>query len=199
MIFIIGLAHREQCSSDENPKTHAQTQYVATLESLVRRVSPLCIAEEDSEEALASRNSVSLAKPIAAKFGIEHRFCDPTMEERKGIGYRDGSYLQANIFMHDDRNMTQQEIQAKARALEIAKYWRVREEFWLGKLKNLKGNVVFVCGDGHIETFTALLAQRSIHFEVVARGIGVNKQDEAEMAAGWQYLREHPDVVSEEF
>jgi hypothetical protein len=199
MMLIVGLAHREQCSSDGNPQTPAQLQFVATLESLIHRASPSCIAEEDSEEALASRKSVSLAKPIAARFGIEHRFCDPTMEERKGIGYRDGSYLQANIFMHDDRNMIPQEIQAKARALEIGKYWRVREEFWLGKLRDLTGNVVFVCGAGHVETFTALLGEQRIPFEVVERGIGVNERDEAEMAAGWQYLREHPEVVNEEF
>jgi hypothetical protein len=198
MFFVIGLAHREQGSDDGKPQTSAQMKYVAVVETTIRRVTASCIAEEDSEEALASRKSVSLAKPIAKKSGIEHRFCDPTMEERKVIGYRDGTYLQANIFMHDDRNMTQQEIQAKARALEIAKYWRVREEFWLRRLKDIKGNVVFICGDGHVETFTALLCERGIPFEVVERGIGVNEQDNAEMTAGLQYLREHPEIVNEE-
>lgn len=199
MFFIVGLAHREQCSGNGNPHTPAQIKYVATLEILIHRVSPSCIAEEDSEEALASRKSFSLAKPIAKKFDIEHRFCDPTMDERKEIGYRDNSNLQVNIFMHDDRNMTQQEIQAKARASEIAKYWRVREEFWLRKLNDLKTNVIFVCGDGHVETFTALLSEKEIPFEVVERGIGVNEHDDAEMAAGRQYLREHPEVANEEF
>jgi hypothetical protein len=199
MFFIIGLAHREQCSGDGNPHTPAQMKYVAALETLIRRVRTSCIAEEDSEEALASRKCASLAKPVAKAFGIEHRLRDPTMEERREIGYRDSSYLQANLFMHDDRNMTQQEIRAKARALEIAKYWRVREDFWLRKLNDLNSDdVIFVCGDGHVETFTALLGEKGIPFEIVEMGIGVNEDDDAEMAAGRQYLREHPEIVNEE-
>lgn len=59
-------------------------------------------------------------------------------------------------------------------------------------------DLIFVCGDGHVETFTALLSEKGIPFEVVERGIGVNENDDAEMAAGWQYLREHPEIVNEE-
>lgn len=40
MFFIIGLAHREQGSSDGNPQTPAQMKYGAALEALINRVAP---------------------------------------------------------------------------------------------------------------------------------------------------------------
>jgi hypothetical protein len=130
---------------------------------------------------------------------VEHRFCDPTIDERKRIGYLGGDYLQIQIFMHDDRNLTQEDIQAKARALEIGKYWRIRERFWLERISDIEGEVIFVCGDGHIETFTKMLSEEQISFTVAERGIGVNERDSHEMAAGWRFLHEHPDVVDEDF
>lgn len=115
MLHIIGIAHCEQCSADGAPHTDAQFQYVALIEQLIDRTSPSCVAEEDSEEALMRRGSRSLARPVAMRCGVEHRFCDPTTDERKRIGYLSGEYLQIQSFMHDDRNMTQEDIQAKAR------------------------------------------------------------------------------------
>ena len=46
------------------------------------------MAEEDSEEALAEQHQISIAKGIADEKGIEHRFCDPTQQEREAMGYK---------------------------------------------------------------------------------------------------------------
>jgi hypothetical protein len=39
------------------------------------------IAEENSDDTLQRLRSVSIAKGIADEKGIEHRFCDPTIDE----------------------------------------------------------------------------------------------------------------------
>ncbi len=58
-------------------------------------------------------------------------------------------------------------------------------------------NVIFVLGDGHIESFAELLGSEGIASVVTERHIGVNPEDDALMATGLRYLQEHPDCVNE--
>ena len=119
---------------------------------------PAFIAEEDSEEALTNRRRVSITKSIADEKGIEHRFCDPTDAERKAIGYRDGQMLEIDLFMRDQGEMTNDEMFCKARAIEIGRYFPIRERFWLERLSGCRDvDAIFICGDLHVETFGKIL------------------------------------------
>jgi hypothetical protein len=101
MLYLIGLAHRAQSRKPDLETTEAQQAFERCLRRTIEEVRLALIAEEDSEEALADRHEVSIARDIANQNNIEHRFCDPTQEQRRAIGYRDGQSLELNIFMHD--------------------------------------------------------------------------------------------------
>ena len=128
---------------------------------------------------------------MADEKGIEHRFCDPTQEERVAIGYMD---CRAIWQQRMGEMLPGNELYMKAQAIEIACYFPIREQFWLEKLDGCRNeSVIFVCGDGHIETFCKLLERESIEHEVVKRGIGRDGRDD-EFYRAVQYLKEHPEL-----
>lgn len=195
MLHIIGLAHRAQARRPEGQLTEAQEAFAGSLRRTIEQVRPVFIAEEDSEEALAERHGVSIAKEIADEKGIEHRFCDPTREQRSAIGYKDGQALELEIFMHDDTGLSNEEIRNRARAIEIGRYFPVREWFWLERLNGCRDHdAVFICGDAHIDSFGRLLESKGIQHRVVERGIGLSEEDEW-LGAALQYLKEHPELM----
>ena len=117
MLHVIGLAHRAQARTPGDPLTEAQQAFAGCLRRTIEQVRPAFVSEEDSEEALAERHGASIAKEIAGEKGIEHRFCDPTREQRSAIGYKDGQTLELEMFMHDDTGLSNEEIRNKARAI----------------------------------------------------------------------------------
>jgi hypothetical protein len=194
MLYIIGVAHRAQARRPEGQLTGAQQAFGRCLCRITDEVRPGFIAEEDSQEALAERQGVSIAKEIAEKMGVEHRYCDPTRGERRAIGYKDGQTLELELFMHGDMGLSSDEIRNRARAIEIARYFPIRERFWLERLSDcLDRDGVFICGDGHIQSFGRLLESNGIPYTVVERGIGWNKEDEWFHAAQ-HYLDQHPEL-----
>jgi hypothetical protein len=177
--------------------TQFQDAYAARLRSLVEEVRPVLIAEEDSEEALANRGQMSIAKSLASEFGINHLFCDPTRTQRLAMGYRDGQGLEWDLFVHDNAGLSNREIQLKARAIEIGRYFPMRERFWLERIGNHRDeDIVFVCGDGHVASFCRLLDAEGIRYRVVERGIGLTEAD-AWFEDAVQYLNDHPEVLNE--
>jgi hypothetical protein len=196
MLHVIGLAHRAQAQKREAQLTEAQKAFVDCLRRTIENVRPAFIAEEDSEEALADRHEISIAKEIAGEKRIEHRFCDPTREQRRAIGYVDGQTLEIEIFMQDKRGLAREEIRNKARAIEIGRFFPIRERFWLERLNGCRDrHAVFICGDGHIDTFGRLLDSDGVPYKVVERGIGLNEEDEW-FGAAVRYLKEHPELMS---
>lgn len=161
-------------------------------------VRPCLVAEEYSEEAEEDKKRRSIAKPIATAIGIEHRFCDATKAERKQIGYVGTQELHLTIPMHDPNwNISNEEAEAKAWAICIGRYFAIREKFWLEKIRDVAHqDVVFVLGDGHIDSFAKLLADEGIRSKLVERGIGLTAENSFRMENGLRYLREHPDCVS---
>lgn len=167
---------------------------------VIRDVGAEYVAEEYSEEAEKDSKRLTLTPRVAVENGAKHRFCDPTKEERKLIGYNIGQReLHLHISMHNpDWNISNDEARRKSWALDIGKYFERRERFWLDKIADLKEKtVVFVCGDAHVDTFGKRLEAAGWQVHVAARGIGVTNEDRSNVAEGLLYLKEHPEILNE--
>jgi hypothetical protein len=199
MIHLIGLAHEAQASPSGKPETEAQQRYADVLQKTIRDVHPCLVAEEYSLESEQANKRRSIAKPIADGAGVEHRFCDPADAERKQIGYVGTQELHLMIQMHDPNwNISNEEAEAKAWAICIGRYFVVREKFWLDRIRDAADkDVVFVLGDGHIESFSKLLAAAGIESGVFERGIGLTAENTRLMENGLRYLREHPECATD--
>lgn len=200
MVHLIGVAHEAQASSSGKPETDAQALYAALLEHTIVAVGPRAVAEEYNEEAEQENKARSIGKLIAVALGGEHRFCDPNKAERQHIGYFGPQELHLHISMHDPNwNISNEEAQAKGWAICIGKYFAIRERFWLDKIRDVVDqDLVFVLGDGHVDSFTQLLDDEGINSQLVQRGIGVTAENALAMENGLRYLREHPDCVNEQ-
>jgi hypothetical protein len=197
VIYLIGLAHESQASASGRPETDIQLLYAEALERIVLAVHPRVIAEEYNEEAEHENKTRSIGKLIATALGAEHRFCDPNKAERQRIGYLGPQELHLLVSMHDpNRDISNEEAQAKGWAICIGKYFVVRERFWLEKIRDVVDqDLVFVLGDGHVDSFTKLLADGGINSNLVQRGIGVTAENALAMENGLRYLQEHPECV----
>lgn len=200
MIHLIGLAHEAQASPIGEPETEAQKRYAYLLGNTIITTRPCIVAEEYSGEAERMNKVRSIAWQVAAALNTEHRFCDPTKAERKQIGYVGTQELHLAISMHDrDWDISNEEAEAKAWAICIGRYFAIRERFWLSKIHDVvKEEILFVLGDGHVDSFTLVVAGEGLNSRVVARGIGVTAQHTARMENGMRYLREHPECVNED-
>jgi hypothetical protein len=178
-------------------KTEAQRQFEDILQHTVDIVQPTLPAEEHSEEALSELREVSIAKEVALHHGIEHRFCDPTREQRRALHYKDGQSLELEMWMTEEADLPNDRVKDNARAIEIGRYFPVREQIWLGRLAGCSDrSVVFICGDAHIESFGRLLHDSDIPYAVIERGIGLTDED-AWFGRARQYLKEHPEILNE--
>ena len=158
--------------------TDAQRTFDHVLRRAIEEVRPAFIAEEDSEEALVIRQRTSIAKSLADEHRIEHRFCDPTPAQREAMNYKDGQTLIFELLYHNRDERLEPELKVKGRAIEIVRYFPVREQFWLERLNGLyPSEGIFVCGDAHIENFGRLLESKGIGHRVVQRGIGLTQED----------------------
>lgn len=197
MLHIIGVAHRAQAQRYGAEQTEAQQTFTRCLSDLIQEVHPTFVAEEDSEEALAERNETSISRRIADAQGIEHRLCDPNRQQRREIGYRDGQELEIETFMQDDQGLSNHEIHLKARAIELGRYFPIRERFWLERLHGCReSDAIFVCGNAHIKTFTALLDAEGIQYRIVVHGIGVTAQENEDWHQIKEYLNAHPQLIN---
>ena len=200
MIHLIGLVHEAQASPSGAPETQAQRVYGDVLRCTILAVGPCLIAEEYSEEVERDNERRSIGKPIASASGIEHRFCDATKAERRQIGYIGTHELHLAISIHDPNwNISNEEAEAKAWAICIGRYFAIREKFWLEKFRDVAHlDVVFVPGDGHIDSFAKLLTNEGVSSKLVERGIGLTAENTSSMENGLRYLREHPECVNEQ-
>lgn len=192
MFHIIGVEHSVQ--EFRTKITEGNLAFATCLERAIRAFRPTLIAEEHSLEALGMRYSITCA--IACKFGIEHAFCDPLQERRKIIGYRCVESLKEMVKNSDSlKVLSPYDIEVRATAIEIAREFRKREEFWLNsiKTKNLS-TTLFICGDAHVCSFSGLLSDRGIPSEIHSRGIGMNEKLKKLIADARDYLRDNPNA-----
>ena len=192
MIYIIGVSHKVQYIKllDRNP---GHDEFEKLLRKAISDLSPAFIGEEDSKEALARRNAVSIPKIVADELGIEHAFCDPNLAEREAIGYREIAEIQQSA-LEEFWSMSDESI-VMARAIQMAVYFPKRERFWFEHLPLHRGDDgIFVCGDAHVESFGALLASQSIQSAALHREIGMADSEKTDVAQARKYLAEHPEL-----
>ncbi len=91
LIYLIGADHVIQhWGYLDSRKEVALREFQWYLEKIVHERDIGVIAEEFSESALnLSNTEVSSARKVAQALAIEHRFCDPTSEERKVLNIKD--------------------------------------------------------------------------------------------------------------
>ena len=188
-IHLISANHTTaQSSPSGEPETNVQRNYADTLAALIRKVGAQWVAEEYSEEAEEESGRLSLTPKIADENGAKHRFCDPTKEERMKIGYVGQQELHLYIGMHDDDwNISNDEARRKSWALDIGKYFEVRERFWLDKIADLKDKtVVFVLRRRTRRHFyETAKGQRAQDVHVAARSVGgITDGDQRNIAEG---------------
>jgi hypothetical protein len=204
MFYIIGVSHRVQSKNKGAAETSDQHKYHLSLEQAIQRRKPVVVAEEFSEYALSRARKKSgteqepLTKIIAESSKVEHRYCDPDKDARIRIGYREASELSWNIWLTSGSNLSYDERSLRAEAIEMAKYWPRREQFWLAQLSDVCArDVVFVCGNAHIESFRELLGKHNIDSTVEHRHIGVTSSDDKRFAETKAYIAAHPDVLAQ--
>jgi hypothetical protein len=194
MLYLIGVAHRAQARKPNVGKTGAQHTFESYLRRTIQEVRPVFVAEEDNEEFLADRGELSIAAEVAGEIGIEHRFCEPNKSQRSVIGSKNFTSIALDLAMAE--RLSDDELALKARAIEIARYFPLRERFWLERLGGCRSVVaVFVCGDIHIGSFGRLLETEGVEHAVLKRGIGVSEKDDPYYRA-MEYLNEHPELMS---
>src|ERR1022692_3319712 len=194
MLYIITVCHDAQECPAKPGVSEAQSDLVRCLRRVIEEVKPVFIGEEHSCDALNSLGKTSIVKALAHEKKIEHRFCEPTSDERSERGIKDAGTVKCQAALQwAPRDMSDEE----AEAVTIACFFPLREAHWLKKLDGCRDqNAIFVCGDLHIEcgSFTGLLEKERIPYKLVERGIGMSKELIASQSRPVRYLMEHPEL-----
>ncbi|MBI3405043.1 MAG: hypothetical protein HY046_06255 [Acidobacteria bacterium] len=196
MFHIIGVNHRVQGAKSGVDRTADQVAYAECLARAIDDHTPDLVAEEHSPEALAScGQDISVTKEVAAAGGVEHKFCDPTTEQRAAIGYKDAYAISLEISLDDPSGLSQTEIKILGQATAYVHYFPIREQFWLDEMKDYTAKeVVFVCGSDHIASFQRLLESKCIPSAVLVGDIGMSADDKKEHEDTIDYIRSHPGI-----
>jgi hypothetical protein len=194
VFHLIGVAHRAQSVRAGDQLNEDQNRLSQCLAHVIDEVRPALIAEEQSLESLGA--DLSIPQQLARRAGIEHRFCDPDSKERAAMDYRDRQSIKRDLFMGDDSwNLSSTDLDAKAGAIEMVRYFPIREKVWLARLADhAHSEVAFVCGSAHIEGFIKLLNESGIPSRIADRGIGVNDEDRYLLETTLAYLETHPEL-----
>jgi hypothetical protein len=173
MVYLIGADHEHaQRRKRGEALTDDQLSFKSVVESAIQSVHFCLLAEEDHADFLSGPSVTpekvadSILLEIARAHGIEnrHRFVDPNQEEREKIGYQALSGQPYDA--------------VPMRAHEIMHQFPKREEFWLRKMQDfLDRDILFICGWGHIGSFSALLARNGVSFSIWADKIGARPHD----------------------
>ena len=193
MFHIIGVDHA--CQS-VNAKTlnisSRKREFAQFLKDAIRRISPTLVAEEHHGDWLGS--GVSIAQALALEARVEHLFCDPGKAERALIGYRNLCFLTQRLRVYLP-NLSDRELVVRATAIEMAREFPKREEFWLKSLRcHDSSRTIFVCGDAHVDGFTKRLADDGYSTQILIRGMGMGEYDRKLIAEAQLLLSAEPLV-----
>lgn len=205
MIYLIGVEHGVQCQTKGAAETPEHTEFRTCLEQAIGVHKPILIAEEFNEESLQTREMTRQApqepftKKIADGAGIRHKFCEPDLKTKLALGYQGTSG-----WLHHIDEMWDQVTEPKrtllAGALEVLKDFPAREQYWLNKMQGaLKESVIFVCGDGHIESFGTLLHEKKLDSVVVKRQIGMSSELIDQNKRTIDFLNANSDYVEQQY
>lgn len=136
MLYLIPVNHGVQYYGGYGNDEDEQARFKKFLIGFVNKNEIDLIAEEFNEDAVEAWNADgATCEDVADECDVEHRFCDPGLEERK-------------------------ELRVAADDMD-GDGWDVREKYWFSQIKDeLYDNetIVFVCGADHVDSFTQLLS-----------------------------------------
>ena len=181
MIYLIGVRHLVQWKKRGFPFSRQRQADWIKYSSLVgmhlAEILPSAIAEEMNEEILADYGAESLLPSIARDYiartgrALDHVFAEPTQAEKLSIGYKTVEQVKSALKRATSSNLPDLVDWAHT----IAHQHPIREQFWLNKIgKHLSSDVLFVCGDIHLITFSMLLSKRGIASRVFESRVGVH-------------------------
>jgi hypothetical protein len=201
MFHLIGVAHRVQSKQNNAADSDSHKEFRSCVSRAIEQFKPVLVAEEFSDHALrklsedTGMQQESVTRAVAESFKVEHRFCDPDRAARAKMGYIEGTELALEIAMNNDEGLSNDEVNDRGFAIEVAKYWPLREQFWLGELDDvIDKDVIFICGDVHIESFQELLKRNGIDSGVLVRHIGVTQSEDEFWNRVTAYLEAHPEL-----
>ena len=179
MIYLIGVEHEVQSISVGGDETANHIKYRRCLEQAIRTHQPTVVAEEYSDDALGKYALLRqtpqefFTRQIAAQWSVKHLLCDPDLKTKSALGYQGESTWWTHIFglwTHQSSDL-----ELLPAALEVVKDFPIRESYWLQQLHNVLGqDVVFICGDYHVDTFGKRLQDNGVPSQVVERQIGLS-------------------------
>ncbi len=186
MIHLIGVDHfKAQRKKRGLDLTDIQRHYQSVVESAITSLSPDLLAEEDHPSYLSEDGAESILQPIAQSHGIPHLFIEADRPMRMKLGYKDFDAIYCLLIPKGNPSGT------VASAHKIAHQFPIRERFWLTELnRTAANNVLLICGDLHLTTFTNLLAAEGIPCKIVAERIGVDHSTDSEYEA-FRYAEDH--------
>ena len=168
MVYLIGVNHQVQFTN-RSSNLSLINNFTSLLEKTALDKDIFLIAEEFSMDALKLwQASACTARDVSKKLKIKHLFCDPSKKEQKKLGYptqeerakEAGSNLALDI----------QEVEKK--------YFPIRENYWFKKIEPyINENILFVCGQSHIESFSVLLKKNKIDCEILSQNWGNKPED----------------------
>jgi len=176
MIYIIGVDHLIQYKNSIVPDI-IYKQFIDFIEEQIRDYRIDLIAEEFNYEALKHvyHSDQATVKAIAQGNGIEHRYCDPGLKERKKLGIP--FFADIKDMVRKKHNISEKFIfdtllrkKIISETIKISRsYWKIREKFWLDKIRDrIDSEILFICGHEHPERFKKLLVENKYDCTIIS-------------------------------
>jgi hypothetical protein len=179
MIYLIGVEHRLQSISVGGEETPEQIKYRSCLERAIEQYDPTVVAEEYCEDGLKMWAYLRgtpheyFTKRITDSKGVKHLPCDTGTEVKCVLGFQGTAGWRQQISWLDNHESYKND-EFLPEALDVIKDFALRENYWLEQLRDvLHEDVIFVCGDYHVDTFGQRLHNKGIKTQIVAREIGM--------------------------
>lgn len=165
-IYLISTNHANQMIGCKHGRSDIFFEYIKSLCNKHNDIDLL--AEELSIEALEIWKpqgvTASVCKKISEKFSINHIFCDPNSDERKQLRIESDREILERLRKEKYSHHKETEILN----LESEKNHPKRERFWLDKILSTNFNsCLFIIGTKHHESFSLLLRESQINFEIL--------------------------------
>jgi hypothetical protein len=203
VFHLIGVEHSVQSISVNGPEAAHHMEYRACLEQAIHTYKPTVVGEEYSQDSLNRAAYVNrepqefFTRKIAVRAGVKHMLCDPDLKARMAMGYQ-SPYCWSQLISCLWERVADSERDSLSRGLEIVFDIPIREQYWLNQLKSLfEKDIIFVCGDSHVESFADLLSSQKLLSKVVRRKIGMTPELIQQSDLELQYARTNRDRIQQ--
>ena len=186
MLYLVACDHDKAQTYREGtklngPENKTRKEFRELLIKTIEEYDPALIAEEHHPEFLKRNRLKSIALEVASERRICHRFCEPSISERRKLGIDEELPFFSPHTPGDwsDRIGTIQESYRH----DFAHRWPIREEFWIAQLgEDIQKKALFICGAGHRETLRKRLETRGVEVKIIAKRFGAARMRESDFA-----------------